>query len=60
MHSGAGLLRLAPEDAGAHAIATGIHRARAGQTPKENAVDLPVVEPSPSESDSSKKEDPHG
>jgi hydrogenase small subunit len=57
---GAALAVGAAAGVGAHAIATGIHRARAGQTPKENAVDLPVVEPSPSESDSSKKEDPHG
>ena len=39
---------------GAHAIATGIHRARTGQSPKKPAVDLPVVksEPMKSEEDS--------
>jgi hydrogenase small subunit len=57
---GAALAVGAAAGVGAHAIATGIHRARAGQTPKENAVDLPVVEPSSSESDSPKKEDPNG
>jgi len=40
----------------AHAIATGIHRARTGQTPQKPAVDLPVVNPDqPDQSE----EDPH-
>jgi hydrogenase small subunit len=40
----------------AHAIATGIHRARTGQTPHKPAVDLPVVNPDqPDQSE----EDPH-
>jgi hypothetical protein len=41
---------------GAHAIATGIHRARTGQSPKKPAVDLPVVNPEPKKSE----EDPNG
>jgi hydrogenase small subunit len=40
----------------AHAIATGIHRARTGQTPQKPAVDLPVANPDqPDQSE----EDPH-
>ncbi|MEJ2206152.1 MAG: hydrogenase small subunit [Gemmatimonadota bacterium] len=57
---GAALAAGAAAGVGAHAIATGIHRARAGQVPQKNAVDLPVVESSPSDSDSPKKEDPNG
>lgn len=41
---------------GAHAIATGIHRARTGQRPDKPAVDLPVVNPEPKKPE----EDPHG
>jgi hydrogenase small subunit len=41
---------------GAHAIATGIHRARTGQSPKKPAVDLPVVNPETKKSE----EDPNG
>jgi hydrogenase small subunit len=41
---------------GAHAVATGIHRARHKQTPEKPAVDLPVVNPQPSKSE----EDPNG
>lgn len=41
---------------GAHAVATGIHRARTGQSPKKPAVDLPVVNPEPKKSE----EDPNG
>ncbi|GMV08191.1 MAG: hydrogenase small subunit [Gemmatimonadota bacterium] len=41
---------------GAHAVATGIHRMRTGQTPQKNAVDLPTVKPQPTKSE----EDPNG
>jgi hydrogenase small subunit len=40
----------------AHAVATGIHRARTGQTPLKPAVDLPTVNPEPKKSE----EDPNG
>ncbi|MEJ2217344.1 MAG: hydrogenase small subunit [Gemmatimonadota bacterium] len=39
----------------AHAIATGIHRARTGQTPHQPAVDLPVAKPQQDQSE----EEPH-
>jgi hydrogenase small subunit len=42
---------------GAHAIATGIHRARSGQTPHQPAVELPVVKTQTPKAD---EEDPNG
>jgi len=41
---------------GAHAVATGIHRMRTGQTPEKNSIDLPTVKPQPTKSE----EDPNG
>jgi hypothetical protein len=48
---GAALAVGAAAGVGAHAIATGIHRARTGQTPKKPAIDLPVVEEAPDTSE---------
>ncbi len=48
---GAALAVGAAAGVGAHAIATGVHRARTGQTPKKPAIDLPVVEGAPETSE---------
>jgi hydrogenase small subunit len=42
-HIGLALAGAAVAGVAAHAVATGIHRAHAGQTPHETPVDLPVV-----------------
>jgi hydrogenase small subunit len=48
---GAALAVGAAAGVGAHAIATGVHRARTGQTPKKPAIDLPVVDEAPETSE---------
>ena len=49
-HIGLALAGAAVAGVAAHAIATGIHRAKEGHTPHEPAVDLPVVETQPEQS----------